>query len=229
MFLISEIFESIQGEGNYAGVRSLFIRFQHCNLSCRWCDTKFACGKNSLAEEISAKELKAIIEKSPSPNVILTGGEPALYRLDMLYVSDKKFHIETNGTIIPTEKLTCSLPYGTSFEREGMDENIIKHFNWVVSPKLSNSGEKINENAIRYFCSKGWGIFKFVVQNAEDIAEVTIFIEKFGIDKKKVYLALEGVTPSSQLRSDIVDKIIENGYNFSPRLHVLLWGAQRNK
>ena len=229
MFFISEIFESIQGEGNYAGARCLFIRFQHCNLSCKWCDTKFACGKNDKTETFSAEELKAIIRNSTSHNVIFTGGEPALYRLDLLIADGKKFHVETNGTIIPNQKLRCTLPNGSFFEREGMDENIIKHFNWVVSPKLSNSGEKINEESIRYFCIKNWGIFKFIIQNEEDISEVNNFVEKFGIDKKNSYLALEGVTQASQLRGALVDKIVENGYNFSPRLQVLLWKSKRKK
>ena len=38
---ISEIFESIQGEGNNAGKPAVFLRTAECNLKCIWCDTKY--------------------------------------------------------------------------------------------------------------------------------------------------------------------------------------------
>ncbi|MCL5059022.1 MAG: 7-carboxy-7-deazaguanine synthase QueE, partial [Actinobacteria bacterium] len=36
---VREIFSSVQGEGPYVGTRQIFIRFDGCNLSCRYCDT----------------------------------------------------------------------------------------------------------------------------------------------------------------------------------------------
>ena len=38
---LSEIFESIQGEGPTAGEPCVFLRLAMCNLHCRWCDTKY--------------------------------------------------------------------------------------------------------------------------------------------------------------------------------------------
>ena len=38
---ISEIFESIQGEGASAGTPSVFLRLATCNLRCTWCDTRY--------------------------------------------------------------------------------------------------------------------------------------------------------------------------------------------
>ena len=40
--LISEIFYSIQGEGELTGVPSVFVRTSGCNLRCTWCDTPYA-------------------------------------------------------------------------------------------------------------------------------------------------------------------------------------------
>ena len=57
--LIKEIFESIQGEGNYIGYNQLFIRFCKCNLHCKYCDTDFT----SNLKEYSVDELLYEINK----------------------------------------------------------------------------------------------------------------------------------------------------------------------
>lgn len=229
LFYLSETFESIQGEGNYAGAYSFFVRFQHCNLRCSWCDSKFAWGENERVTIVSAPELKTSIEASKAPHVIFTGGEPTLYQLDNLLVPNKQYHVETNGTILPTEDLDIILPDGHRLQRKAMDESMIQHFNWVISPKLINTQQQVNDANLSFWATKSWGIFKFIIQQKEDISEVTEMIQKFNIDKKRVYIGLEGVTSESQLQPELVDEIIANGFNFSPRLQVLLWGAKRMK
>src|SRR4051794_41183262 len=41
MLKISEIFESLQGEGVSIGAPCIFVRLAQCNLHCTWCDTKY--------------------------------------------------------------------------------------------------------------------------------------------------------------------------------------------
>ena len=129
IFYISETFNSIQGEGNCAGALSFFIRFQHCNLTCSWCDTKYTWNKNEALKPQLPETIKNLIQQSDAPNIIFTGGEPTLYQLDALVVTGKKNHVETNGTIIPTESLDIILSDGSRFQREAMDEAVIKDFN----------------------------------------------------------------------------------------------------
>lgn len=107
---ISEIFDSIQGEGPYIGYRQLFIRFCGCNLLCDYCDTEFDQGEvytcSELLEKVKTYDLKSI------HSVSLTGGEPLLHYgflkefLPELKKIGVKIYLETNGTICkPLEQL----------------------------------------------------------------------------------------------------------------------------
>jgi len=229
-YFVSEIFRSIQGEGNYAGVNCLFIRFQFCNLTCSWCDTKYTwLRKSGTFKEYSKEELRKVIEDSPCHHIIFTGGEPTLYRLDELAVTGKKFHVETNSSILPWELLNINLADGSNFSRSAMDMNIIKHFNWVISPKLSNSRQSFHENKLKPWTEKEFGIFKFIITDENDLNEVSKLIEKYNMSKDRIYIGLEGTNINTQLKPELVDKIINSGFNFSPRLHVMLWGATKGK
>ena len=229
-YFVSEIFESIQGEVNYAGIYCLFIRFQFCNLTCNWCDTKFSWSeKSGNFKEYTAEELRKIIQESKPHHIIFTGGEPSLFKLDNLVVEGKMFHVESNATIIPIEPLTLELKDKTQVIRDAMVVDIIKKFNWVISPKLSNSRQKSIENSLKYWSTFENCIFKFIVKSSFDFDEIEQVVTLFNIDKLRVYIGLEGFTLQSQLQPELVDEIIKHGYNYSPRLHVVLWGATRGK
>jgi 7-carboxy-7-deazaguanine synthase len=229
LFPLNEYFRSVQGEGNYAGVNSLFIRFHFCNLTCTWCDTKYTwLGDHNKELVYTEDQVKEIITGSEAKHIILTGGEPALFRLDRLYVPDKIFHVETNGTVIPVEPYMAKFK---SFEisRGAMDFEIIRKFNWVVSPKLSNAKQILNEKSLKYWALSDFCIFKFIIRNLSDLEEVTEVCKRFDIEKNKVYIGLEGNSLESQLKPELVDELVLQGFNFSPRLHVILWGNQRKK
>ncbi len=229
-FYVTEYFESMQGEGNFAGTNSFFIRFHFCSLKCCWCDSKYTWLKNSGPyKEFTAERLIEIIKNKTSMNVVFTGGEPSLYKLDELVSGEKKYHVESSGVLLPTEPLNITLSDGTVFSRSAMDEDIIRHFNWIISPKLSNSRQKTDNAYLRYWNEKEYCIFKFVIASEKDLAEVDEVVRKFSITKQRVYISLEGITVESQLRPGLVDMIIGRGFNYSPRLQILLWGAQRGK
>lgn len=105
---ISEIFQSIQGEGPYAGVPQVFLRFYGCNIRCSWCDTPYAIGdvsgrfKELTLEEVS-KKVKELGKNCHS--VSLTGGEPLVQSnfiksfLPLLKKTGLKAYLETSGIL----------------------------------------------------------------------------------------------------------------------------------
>ena len=96
-FKINEIFYSLQGEGYFTGVPSIFIRFSGCNLRCPFCDTAHQQGILMDVENIVSEACKY-----PASHIVLTGGEPSLFINDefvsALKSKGKFIAIETNGT-----------------------------------------------------------------------------------------------------------------------------------
>ena len=73
--VITEIFKSIQGESNFAGLPCVFIRLTGCNLRCHWCDTAYAFHGGL---KMTVAEVMARIRQLGGKLVELTGGEPLL-------------------------------------------------------------------------------------------------------------------------------------------------------
>jgi 7-carboxy-7-deazaguanine synthase len=101
-YSVTEVFQSIQGEGYHAGTPAFFIRFAGCNLRCPWCDTNF-----SPRSKMTAKQLVAAVPKGTSL-IVLTGGEPTMQvdadLIDCLLNAAPLVAIETNGTrMIPED------------------------------------------------------------------------------------------------------------------------------
>ena len=110
-----EVFFSYQGEGIYAGIPQIFVRFSGCNLRCNYCDTPKSLKPGINTQYFSSYELfkriKNIFNKNKNkfiyfkPSVSFTGGEPLLYAdfiLDLIKnYFDKNFsvYIETNGSL----------------------------------------------------------------------------------------------------------------------------------
>lgn len=101
LFRVNEIYHSIEGEGVQAGKLTTFIRFVGCNLSCKWCDTKYALGGTKEVKLMSAHD---IMKQVKHRNITLTGGEP-LFRDGIVefiqYLLDEGYNVnlETNGSI----------------------------------------------------------------------------------------------------------------------------------
>lgn len=99
---ISEVFDSIQGEGIYLGEKQLFVRFFGCNLGCQFCDTKLTHFAEYEPEELFAR-LK--LYRGNFHSISFTGGEPLLQKdflkeiLKLTHQEGFKNYLETNGTL----------------------------------------------------------------------------------------------------------------------------------
>lgn len=118
---INEIFSSLQGEGIYAGVKQVFVRFSGCNLKCSYCDTRYSLKKCSKAKvwcnskkyylldnPIELKEVIKIILNIEHKfhSISLTGGEPLLQKdfvkdlVQTLKSKGIKIYLDTNGVLV---------------------------------------------------------------------------------------------------------------------------------
>lgn len=100
-FKVIEIFDSIDGEGQYAGCLATFIRLAGCNLRCSYCDTTYAF---TGGIEMSIDEIMRKVSRLGNKHITLTGGEPLIHTnisqlIWELCKSGYIVNIETNGTI----------------------------------------------------------------------------------------------------------------------------------
>ena len=228
---ISEIFYSIQGEGELTGVPSVFVRTSGCNLRCVWCDTPYASwspeGRNWEVDEI----LERVLSFSPARHAVLTGGEPLLAQ-DLPELSRRLrslgWHvtIETAGTIAPG-----ALEYDLA----------------SVSPKLSGSNPtperagqgwstrhaetRLQPEVLRQWLRAGRYQLKFVVGSRGEFEEVEALLAELAVavPRHKVLLMPEGVESAGVRASslELAEWCKQSGYRFCDRLHVHLYGHTR--
>lgn len=178
-YQVVEKFVSINGEGRRAGELAVFIRFKGCNLSCSYCDTKWANELNAEAEWMTEYEILEYIRDSGVKNVTLTGGEP-LYREDMkvlldvlLNESSLRVEIETNGSIDLS-----------AYQRE--QENL----SFTMDYKLPDSGMEQNMYAENFACLTDRDTVKFVVGSQEDLLCAAKIMEQYQLPGRvAVYLS----------------------------------------
>ncbi len=96
-----EDFYTIQGEGFHAGKPAYFIRLGGCDVGCRWCDAKYTWNP-ALYPPTDVGTIIARATACPAQAIVITGGEPLLYPLDVLTgalrAKGLRIFLETSGT-----------------------------------------------------------------------------------------------------------------------------------
>ena len=277
---VSELFYSLQGEGRFVGVPSVFLRTYGCNFTC----AGFGCkpgekstGADEVAEVVHmynnfldlplvetgcdsyASWHPAFKQLSPNytteelvgrmlaltPNnmwnqnngndvhLVITGGEPLLgwqraysELLEHPRMADlKNITFETNGT----QELHKDF---RDYLIDWADALPGREVTFSVSAKLSASGETwedaIKPEIVQSYQIYGHTYLKFVVETEEHVDEAVQAVDAFrkGGFKGVVYLMPQGgvVDPYESNKLNIANICVERGFNYSPRLHVDLWG-----
>lgn len=96
-----EDFYTIQGEGFHSGKPAYFIRLGGCDVGCRWCDAKYTWNPK-VFPPVDVDVVVQRAEACAAQAIVITGGEPLLYPLEVLTgkLREKGLEIflETSGT-----------------------------------------------------------------------------------------------------------------------------------
>ena len=227
MLIVSEVFgPTFQGEGPSAGQLATFVRLGLCNLDCSWCDTQYTwdwTGKNgppqnrSLLRHTAVEDVAGDLIERGAPLVVITGGEPLVQAkrlvdlVGLLEDAGLRVEVETNGTLAP--------PAG------------LEDVDWNVSPKLAGSGvDRVHlDQAVANFAGRPRARFKFVVTGQADLNEVDALVLSAGLDPSVVWVMPEGRSAADIVARGpwLAEGALVRHYNFTTRLHVLLWGDER--
>lgn len=232
-----KVFYTIEGEGEYIGKPSVFMRLAMCNLTCsgfasedspHGCDSFVSWSvknKMTFLEIFELLENNNYIDHLKNEAILkLTGGEPLVQQKQLLKFIEaftKRYNFvpiidfETNATIIPDDLWTTK--WLATF---------------TTSPKLTTNGDPEEKTykpeVLRWHVARGSG-FKFVITSDKDIEEIW---RKYVEDSKHINVPLHRIwfMPCCGSR----DEHIQNAQavaeyakalhvNFSPRLQLVIW------
>ena len=237
LFLSDDLlFFTLEGEGEYIGKPSVFMRLSMCNLTCKnfaspdsphGCDSYISWSiknKMSFNDIFKLMDDNKYIDKLRGGAILkITGGEPLIQQKQLLkfieaFIVKYKFiptiDFETNATIRPENEW---LAYDATF---------------TTSPKLTSNGDDEEKtykpDVLKWHVLNKSG-FKFVISRSEDIDEIW---RKYVTDNNGINIPLHRIwfMPCCGSRVEHIEKapaVAEYAkalnVNFSPRLHLLIW------
>jgi len=227
--LVAEIFQSLQGEGELAGVPSVFVRTSGCNLRCVWCDTPYASWHPEGAP-MTVADIVAEVLRHPARHVVLTGGEPMVAPgiADLaaeLKALGRHVTIETAATVAPGA-IACDLA-SLSPKLLNSAPDSLRHAAW----RRKHEALRWRPEVVRAWLGAFAWQLKFVVTRPEDIGEIEGMLAQLPVDlpRHKVLLMPEGTTAEALRRRApwVAEACQRHGFRYAPRLQIELYGNRR--
>lgn len=211
---ITEIFYSLQGEANTAGLPTVFIRLTGCPLRCTYCDTTYSF---EGGQRQSLEDIINTTQQFGTPYVCVTGGEPL-----------------AQPNCIPLLKQLCDLGFQVSLETSGaldisaVDERVSK----VMDLKTPSSGEEKRNLMKNLDYLTIHDQIKFVISHREDYEWAKQQVAQYQLDKlvncvwfSPAFAIEKGAVKLPDLARDLAQWILDDKLpvRFQLQLHKLLW------
>jgi 7-carboxy-7-deazaguanine synthase len=227
--LISEIFYSLQGEGELTGMPSVFVRTSGCNLRCNWCDTPYASWSPE-GTKMEVAEILAEVAKHPAKHVVLTGGEPMIAP----GIHELAFQLQELGYHITIETAATIMPRGIACDLASLSPKLAHS---APDARLDDTWRQKHEElrwqpqVVASWIAHGNYQLKFVISSEADLLEMERMIgeTECAIPRAKILLMPEGTTVETlRARAGWLGELCkQHGYRYAPRLHVELYGNKR--
>ena len=239
---INEIYTCLQGEGKLMGIPHILIRVTGCKLRCQFansfCDTPYSSWSPEKGK-FSYGDIHNFYEKhSHIKHTMITGGGPTSHpeMLQELCKIGKQYGhyitIETEGSeYVSTvgDLISLSPKLSNSTPRPG---TVMPFTGKKVTEKQKEQHEKwrCNYDAMKELLSYHWDYqLKPVISNKSDLIEFQKVQNILNVPNNKVYLMPEGLNREqlTRRRQWLSDVCLQEGYNFTDRLHIITYGDKR--
>ena len=203
---VNEIYQSIQGESTWAGLRCVFIRLTACDLRCSYCDSAYAFyeGKRRPLAEVLAEVLAY-----DCPLVEVTGGEPLLQK-----------------AVFPLMSALCEAGRTVLIETSGAHDisSIDPRVHRIMDLKTPGSGECARNLWSNIDRLTARDEVKFVIGSREDYEWSREQVRRFDLPQRAHAILFSPVFGRIQ-PVEIVDWVIEDKLDirFQLQLHKFIW------
>jgi 7-carboxy-7-deazaguanine synthase len=221
---VTEIFQSLEGEGTKAGFLTTFIRLFGCNLRCFWCDTKYSYEPNKPAVYLGVCDIVSRIKEYRNQNICLTGGEPLLHGDRSIELIKQlaqleavlDIHVETNGSI-------DLAPFAGLREQ---DPAVGKKLRFIMDCKLPSSGETAQMLSANFDRLLDRDELKYVVADEQDFGAALENLQRWYCRGHILFSPVWSRMAPERLATLMIENNVNNGRLNLP-LHRIIWDAKQ--